>query len=327
MKNILCIDLYQKILTELMNESQLEQIKWINEKELEILDRKMPGIEVFIGQPYFAVPKVLQCFPNLKWVQITSAGYDAVDLDYLREKKIYLTNTRGVMSASIAEDVILKMLFFSRNVRLFEASRQKHQWENYGWNQYMNQMHRDLLGKTIGILGDGSISEEIAKRVAAFEMDVLVYGRHDKGNVVPCSSFFSGRDGLYELAEKSDYVVCALPGTPDTKHLLDKEFFSHMKKSGYFVNIARGMIVKEEDLITVLDKKLIAGAALDVAEQEPLPADSALWEYENVFLTFHKAGTGDSWVSKLGHLVKKNIESFLSGDCQFDNEIKVREEG
>lgn len=323
MKNILCIDLYKKILVELMDEENLSHVSWINEKEIENLDQVMPEVEVLIGQPYFAIPKILNHFPNLKWVQITSAGYDAVDVTYLREHGIRLTNTRGVMSSSIAEDVILKMLFLSRNVRLFENSRKDHQWENYGWNQYMNQMHQDLLGKTLGILGNGSIAEEIAKRASGFDMEILVYGRHDKGNIPACAGFFSGEDGMAEIAAKSDYVVCALPGNEETRHLLDYDFFSKMKKSGYFINIARGMIVDEQGLIAAIEQKLIAGAGLDVVEVEPLPADSKLWELENVFVTFHKSGTGDSWVRKLGLIVKRNIACYLSSTENYQNEIKL----
>ncbi|WP_394525012.1 D-2-hydroxyacid dehydrogenase [Lacrimispora sp. JR3] len=305
--NALCMALYQHIIPKEWHADML----FIEETDIDKLPASMKGIEIFIGQPYLVKKSLLDKLPDLTWVQITGAGYDRADVDYLKERNLLLTNTRDVMSISIAEDVFSKMLFFTRRMREFESARKDHRWESFGSNQWMSTIYRDLYGKTIGIVGDGSIAGEIAVRAGAFGMKVLAYGRTDKKNPV-FHEFLTGREGLKTLAEHSDVMVIAIPHNPETEGLIDREFFRWVKKDCIFINVARGAIVEEQALIEAIKEKKLY-AALDVFEQEPLSEDSELWELDRVYLTSHKSGAGDSWVVFLKELITENLAAYQAG--------------
>jgi phosphoglycerate dehydrogenase-like enzyme len=284
---------------------------FIEENDIDKLPASMKGIEIFIGQPYFVKKNLLDKLPDLKWVQITGAGYDRVDVECLKERKIVLTNTRDVMSISIAEDVFSKMLFFTRRMREFESARKDRIWESFGSNQWMSTIYFDLYGKTLGIVGDGSIAGEIAIRAKAFGMIVIAYGRTDKKNP-DFHEFVSGKEGLTKLAKNSDVIVIAIPHTPQTDRLIDREFFQSVKSGCIFINVARGGIIEEKSLIQAIKEKNLY-AALDVFEKEPLLKESELWDLNNVYITSHKSGAGDSWVVFLKELIAGNLSSYQAG--------------
>lgn len=305
--NTLCISLYQHIIPKEWHADML----FIDENDIDTLPASMKGIEIFIGQPYLVRKSLLNKLPDLKWVQITGAGYDRVDVDCLKERKLVLTNTRDVMSISIAEDVFSKMLFFTRRMREFESARKDHRWESFGSNQWMSTIYSDLYGKTLGIVGDGSIAGEIAVRAKAFGMTVLAYGRTDKKNP-DFHEFFTGKEGLTRLAENSDVIVIAIPHNPQTDGLIGSEFFQSVKNGCIFINVARGAIVEEQSLIQAIKEKELY-AALDVFEKEPLSREYKLWDLERVYLTSHKSGAGDSWVVFLKKLITENLAAYQAG--------------
>lgn len=285
----------------------------------------MNDVEVFIGQPYYITKVFLDKLPNLKWIQITGAGYDKVDMDEVKKRNIRITNTRGAMSTSIAEDIFCKMLYFSRRVGDFVASKANRTWENFGSNQWMCSILNDLSGKTIGLIGDGSISNKTAKRARAFEMTILTYGRTDKKNP-NFDEFLSGKEGLLNLAQRSDFIVVSIPFSEETYHLLDGEFIDNCKESTIIINVARGGVIDEEALIDALINKRIKGAALDVFEVEPLPVSSKLWDLPNVFITSHKAGVGDTWIIKMSDLIATNLKKYKEGQVMKNEIIDYKSE-
>lgn len=311
MKRIACVELYK----EIIDPEYQEEMMFIGEEELfhvkENQKEEYRGVEGLICMPYYITEELLACFPSLKWIQLTGAGYDKADTEAVRRRNIQMCNSRGVMSDSIAEDVFCKMLYFAKRIADIEWAQREHKWENFGAHQWLGSIYTDLWQQTIGIIGDGSIATEVARRAKAFSMKVIVYGRHEKQNPY-FDHFVKGEKGLQKLAEESRFVICTLPYQAETYHLLDASFFEEMRRDAWFINIARGAIVNETALVEALKKRKIAGAGLDVFEQEPLSPDSPLWDMDNVLITAHKAGMGDSWQGKLKTLLNENILHFIN---------------
>lgn len=258
------------------------------------------GIVVF---PDYVKEENLQKYPNLKWVQLFTAGFDTLNLDYLKDKGILLTNARGVYSKTIAEDVITKILALNRNVRGYYENMKKGKWELLK-NEY------EITGATVGIIGTGSIGMEIAKRLKAFE--TLIVGYRRKFFEVPYfDKIFVGDEGLNRLLQVSDYVIIAIPLSPETFHLIDKEKLALMKETALLINIARGDIIKQEDLINALLAKKIRGAGLDVTTPEPLPEDNLLWQMDNVIITPHNSVSSPLLKGRLVELVIENIGNYV----------------
>ncbi len=304
-KDIICVELYKKIIDKKWH----DRILWISEEEMYHLETVYEEVTGMICMPYYAKRKLLDVLPNLKWIQFTGAGYDTADMDDIRARGIRVSNSKGVMSESIAEDVFCKMLYFARRIDDLRTSQKDKTWEWYGQHQWLGSIYTDLLGKTVSIIGDGSIANEIALRAKAFGMKTLVYGRTPKENK-NYDVFVTGREGLLRAAKEGRFVVCALPYAKETHHCLDEAFFGCMREEAWFINIARGSIVDEKALIKVLKEGKIAGAGLDVFEQEPLPSSSEIWGLPNVFATPHKSGMGENWISYIADLIAHNIEAF-----------------
>ena len=315
----ICNTLYK----HLLDPSMEEQVLYLTNEQCDACAEgiDLSDVEGMIMQPFYVNKEFLDRMPNLKWVQITGAGYDRVDIEEVKKRGLVLTNTRGVMSISIAEDIFSKMLFLSRKMRTIEADKKAHVWEMFGQDQWMCTCYADLYGKTIGIMGFGSIGSEIAKRAKAFEMQVQVYdiAKIEHPYVEKC---FVGEGGLSAFYASCDYIVLSLPLNAHTRHMINTKAFDSMKESAVFLNVARGPIVDTEALIEALKQKKIQAAALDVFETEPLPAESPLWDIDNLYMSPHKAGMGDSWTYFIGQLIIRNIEKYNSGK-ELENIIRL----
>ena len=215
---------------------------------------------------------------------------------------VAVTNSRGINSITIAEYVMNMMLNVVRNQAAFYKAYQEKRWD-------MVTRLDELAGKSLGILGMGMVGRETAKRAKAFDM--LVYGL-DRGKV-DCEWL----DGAFVTAELKeflavcDFVVICMPLTEETYHLFSGEVFDWMKETAVFMNVGRGPIVKEEDLIVALRQKKLAGAILDVMETEPLPADSPLWTMDNVMITPHIAGDRQaSYMPRMMEILCHNLSLY-----------------
>ncbi|WP_132059605.1 D-2-hydroxyacid dehydrogenase [Halorussus amylolyticus] len=250
---------------------------------------------------------------NLRWVQALSAGVDSYDLDALENRDIALTNASGVHAEPIGEQVLAYMLVFERNIHKGIAQQHRGVWERYGG--------RELRDETVGILGVGEIGGRVAELASAFGMEVLGTKRTPETAPDAVDEAF-GPDGLYEVLERSDYVVVACPLTDETEGLLGEEELRTMPSSGVLVNIARGEIVEEDALTTALQQGWIRGAALDVFEEEPLPGESPLWDLSNVVATPHMAGSTPHYYDRCADLFARNYERYLAGETEaFENRI------
>jgi D-3-phosphoglycerate dehydrogenase len=230
---------------------------------------------------------------NLKVIARHAVGTELIDLQAAAEAGIQVVNTPRSASASVAEHVLMFILVLAKNLRFAD---QQLRLGNYDIkNKYGSD---DIEGKRIGIVGFGRIGQELAKRCNALGMEVLIYNRSanhstfDESNVVRCRS-------LEEMLEGSDYVSLHVPLTQDTYHMFGEKQFACMKNSACFINCSRGEVVDEAALIKAIKEKQIAGAALDVFEEEPPDECNPLFTMENVIFTPHKAALTLNGIRKM----------------------------
>jgi len=221
-------------------------------------------------------------FPNLRYIQLTSAGYDRVDMAEVERRGIEIHNAKGVYSIPMAEFAVGGVLALYKKLRLFAEKQKQHKWEK----------QRDLLelyGKTVCIVGCGDVGQECAKRFAAFGCEIVEVHR-DLRNL--------------DEWKAADIVVVTIALTEQTRKLIKP---TQMKKGSVLVNISRGAVVDEADLVKALDGQLL-GAVLDVFEEEPLALDSPLWDMENVIVTPHNSFVGDGDGERMRDRIRNNLE-------------------
>ena len=255
-------------------------------------------IEGIICNGLFLDHKIEQ-FVNLRYIQLTSAGYDRVPVDYIRAKKIEIHNARGVYSVPMAEYALCGVLVLYKNMRQFLKQQETHVWQ-----KQRNLM--ELAGSTVMIFGCGSVGRECARVFKAVGCRTI--------GVDICliqSSHFSAVEDMVQadrLIGQADVIISALPLVADTHHYFNERRFSLFKRDGIFVNISRGGVVSTTALINALETKKIRGAVLDVFEEEPLDESEKLWEFENVILTPHNSFLGNHNQERLWEVIKKNID-------------------
>ncbi|PHO06840.1 phosphoglycerate dehydrogenase [Thermoanaerobacterium thermosaccharolyticum] len=306
----------------------------VNNKYIEEIQKIAPQFNVIClddkkdAYKYIKDTEVLVCFDgdadaefihnaeNLKWIHLLSAGADAMPFDVLKERKIILTNSKGVHKYQISEQVLGYMLLFERGLNYFIRKQMNREWDK-------SVRVSELYGKTVCILGVGSIGEEISRIAREFGMTTI--GVRKSGKISQFVDEMYTNENMIFAVSKADYVICALPLTDDTYHLLGKDFFKNMKNDAVFINIGRGKVVDESSLIDALKNKTIRGAALDVFEEEPLSKESPLWDMENVIITPHTAGISPHYMERGIEIIKHNIKAYL-GDGDFINRVDLEKQ-
>ena len=235
------------------------------------------GCNIVLGQPAL-VAQILPQMPQIKWVQSTFAGIDALCQPGLR-KDYHLTGVKEVFSSYMSEYVFLYILVFERNFLESLENQRKATW--------LDLPYRGLQGLTLGVCGFGAIGKRIAQTAAHFRM--RVFGYNSNGTPSPYAEQVYRESTLEAFLAPLDYLVITLPSTPHTRHLINYARLQQMRSSAVLINVGRGEVVAEQDLIHALKEKMIRGAILDVFEEEPLPAKSPLWKMPNVFITPHNA--------------------------------------
>lgn len=253
-------------------------------------------IDVLVDSGLFSKYKLTD-FPNLKFLQITSAGYDYLDFNYIKEKGMIFCNGRDLYSIPIAEFTIARILEYAKELRIINEDQKNKHWEKrFGFVE--------LHGQKALILGTGSIGYETAIRLQAF--GVTVDGVNSNGrSIEPFNACFS-LDSCKSVLGEYDYIINALPLNDQTMHFVNKDFIESMKDSAVLINVGRGKTVNETDLIKLLDTHLSA-VILDVVEKEPLDDNSPLWNHPKVFLSSHTSfGSTEN---------KKRTEALYLNNC------------
>ncbi|WP_318617957.1 NAD(P)-dependent oxidoreductase [Sporosarcina sp. YIM B06819] len=286
------------------SEEQLDSLKSLGYEILFIQDERFPlevdvsDIEAIVCNGLFLYNDIKK-FENLKFIQLTSAGLDRVPLDYIKDQGIKLFNAKGVYSVPMAEWVVLKILEIYKNSREFYEAQREHKWEK----------QRDLFeltNKTAAIIGFGDVGAEVAKRLKAFDVNIVGVGRSIKESQYVDEFYLI--DQLYDVLKKSDIVILTLPLTKETTHLINVKKIATMKDKSVLINVSRGGVIDEMALKGALQKDKFLGVALDVFENEPLPWESPLWNYKRVIVTPHNSFVSDKVNEKLFRLTMQNLK-------------------
>src|SRR5262245_23934318 len=241
--------------------------------------------------------------PRLKWVHAFGTGVDGIaDQETLRPD-VLITSTKGIHGPPVAEAALASMLALSRDLPRSVRAQDRRAWDK--WR--MQLLHR----RTVGILGVGAIAQALAPRCQAMGMTVVGLSRAPR----PAAGFdrMVPRDALTDVVGEFDHLVLLLSLEPDTRHIVNEQVLAAMKPTSYLINVARGGVLDDAALVRALEAKQLAGAALDVFDQEPLPDDHPFWRMPNVIITPHFGGYYDRYVEDSADQICRNLERFLAG--------------
>ena len=248
--------------------------------------------------------EIISAATNLKWLNSIYAGVEHFPLAQLKAQGTILTNGAGLNSAPIAEFAVMMMLSAAKRSDLIVDSQRQHKWLETPPGTTEIDDSKAL------IIGYGGIGQQIAKKLAGFDVEVTAVRRTATGepNVIGLDDW---RDRLGEF----DWIFVSAPATSDTRHMFGAEEFAAMKNSAWLVNVARGTLVDQDALLTALNDKTIGGAALDVTDPEPLPADHPLWDAPNCLITMHLSGTAQTRMfQRAAARFVENLKRYRNGD-------------
>lgn len=251
---------------------------------------------------------------KLKWIACLSAGVDRLPLEAIKEKGILLTNSKGIHKIQMAEYAISMLLQVYRNLKKIIENEQQAIWDK-------GVKIQEITGKTLLVLGTGAIGGETARLAKAFRMETIGISRSGKAK-----EYF---DEVYQISEvmevlpKADFVVSVLPSTEETKHLFTYEMFQAMKPSAVFLNMGRGTLVVEDDLLRAIQEEELSHAVLDVFDQEPLPAEHPFWKEENITVTPHISGLSPAYFVRALEIFRHNLNAFVHSSKDFINIVDL----
>lgn len=247
---------------------------------------------------------------NLKYIGLFATGYNNVDLEYTRKHGITVCNAGSYSTEAVAQHVFAFILHYYNTISRYDEFVKNKGWINTNKFSPFMEM-KELFGKTIGIIGYGSIGQKVAVIANAFGMNVLAYSRSAlKEKIQSDEVTYTAVD---EILGKSDIVTIHCPLNKDSEKMCNKEFFTKMKKDSLFINTSRGGVVNQEDLMWALNNNVIQYAALDVIEKEPMPEDCKLIETKNLVITPHAAWAPLETRERLIKIVSKNLQKWVAG--------------
>jgi D-2-hydroxyacid dehydrogenase (NADP+) len=258
---------------------------------------------------YHLPDAVIAAGRKVKWIQSIGTGVDGFVTRPSLRPDVLLTRMHGIQAEPGAEAALGSMFALARQLPAMLHNQQRHFWD-----RDTRASARLLGGRTVTIVGIGAIGEALARKCAS--LDMTVEGVSDGRQAVAGFRRIYPRAALVEAARQADFLVLLAPLTAATRHLINGTVFRAMKPGSYFINIARGGIVDENALVAALSDGQIAGAALDVFVEEPLPPDHPLWSFPNVIITPHAAGMHVDYVADLMPTLEHNIRCFLAGTSE-----------
>ena len=257
---------------------------------------EMAHADIILAEPDLIQPHIQQC-QNLKWLQSTWAGGNVLMNNPCTHYQ--LTGLKDIFGFPMAEYVMAYLLYFSRNIAGFSQAQQQHLWQPVPFTSLRN--------KHMGILGTGSIGQEVAKRARQFGMRVSGLSRSQAAR--PYFDHIFDQQDLLEHASQFDYLISVLPDTPQTHHLIDTPLLKALPRHCIVINGGRSNVINDESLLQALDTQQIAAAVLDVFDQEPLPASHAFWSQPNLYVTQHTAAR--SFPEDILPIFCDNLERFI----------------
>lgn len=275
----------------------------VSDTDTEKLHQEIADAEIVIIDSAKSIP--FEKAKNLKWIQVMSAGVNGLP-ENIVTSDLLITNASGVHPIPIAEHVLTFMLMFAHQFPTLMKAQQDSTWD-YTYTKYPIQ---ELYEKTVAIFGIGRIGTRIAQLAKGFDMKVLAMVRDTSKKNQYVDEVFT-KETMPAFLARADFVVNAMPLTSETKYFFNKDVFTLMKASSYFINIGRGPVAHEQDLIAALKNKTIAGAGLDVTEIEPLPSTSELWHMKNVIITPHSSGQTPEYMNRVINIFCENLKAYL----------------
>ena len=275
------------------------------------LRSKIKEVDGLICFPYDKINKeIIDCAKNLKSISTYSVGFDHIDTEYAKEKKIRVGYTPEVLTDATADLAFSLLLDISRRVSEGDRIIRDGKWkEIYGAFDYVGV---DLQGKTLGILGLGRIGSTLAKRAKAFDMKI-VYHNRKRISKSKEKSLNTKYVSFEQLITKSDFISIHVPHTKETDKLFSMKVLKKMKKTAFLINTSRGKVINEKDLVTALKKKIISGAGLDVFETEPINEKHPFVKLSNIVLAPHIGSSTKETRMKMAEITVKNLDLGIKG--------------
>jgi D-2-hydroxyacid dehydrogenase (NADP+) len=244
---------------------------------------------------------------GLDWIHSIQAGVDRFPLEAFADSGLTLTNSTGIHGDVVGETAVGYMLAFARRLHVARSNQERREWRRPAWDAAF-----PLRRETACVVGLGTLGRGIAGRAAALGMDVVGVKRtptpvDDVDRVYPPAE-------LHAAVADARFVALAVPLTDGTTGLIDAAALEAMRSDAYLLNVARGPVVDQDALVDALDDGVVAGAALDVFETEPLPSESPLWDREDVIVTPHAAGMTDDYADRVAAIVRENLRRLASGE-------------
>jgi phosphoglycerate dehydrogenase-like enzyme len=261
---------------------------------------------------------LIEMAPKLRFIQSIGAGTDQFPRDALQAKGIRLASASGVNRRAVSEHVMSLILALSRRLPEARDNQAKKVWR--GMISDLTQREDELGGKTLVILGLGAIGGRLAQLAKAFDLKVIGLKRDPSTGKGAADAVYA-MSALKDVLPEADFVALTCPLTRETENIIDAAALARMKPSAFLVNGARGRCVNEADLMNALKSKRIAGAAIDVTVEEPLPAASPLWATENLFITPHTAGETRAYEDNVIDILLENLKRLWSNESKLQNQI------
>jgi phosphoglycerate dehydrogenase-like enzyme len=301
-------------------QARFPEISFLQLPNYERVPQEIPDTDVFIG--WSLRPEQFVTARKLKWIHSPAAAVHQLMFPEAISSSVLITNSTGVHGPVVAEHAIAVLLALAKRLPQAMRYQAKKTWsQDLLWQE--RPRPREVDGATVAVIGMGVIGREFTRRAKAMGMSVLAVRENpDKGT--------GGADEVYALAQiddvlaRADYVLLCTPVTPATTHIMNRARLVKMKPDAYLINVGRGPLVDEAALIDALQSRAIAGAALDVFEDEPLPETSAFWNLDNVLITPHTAAVTERLWERHYELIVANLQRFLTGQPLLNEVDKKR---
>jgi len=288
------------------------EMKVVHLSTFEHFERELPDTDILVG--WSLKPEQLRLARKLKWIHSTAVGVGQLMYPELRASNIAVTNASGVHTIPMAEHTLGMLIALARRFPAAWRAQSEARWAQQDiWDaRDASGRPRELAGQTLVLVGFGAIGREVARRARPLGMRIWAVTRTGQGDAALAERILPVAQ-LEDVLHQADFVILAAPQTTETHHLIGPRQLAAMKPSAFLINVARGSLVDEAALIDTLQRRAIAGAALDVTECEPLPPDSLLWKLDNVFITPHISAVSEFLWDRQTELLLDNLERWFSG--------------